>query len=153
VHAPRERRQIRELWRWRAGVPLAVAASRGMKLSEDIGVPLEHLPAAIDQIVVIGERHGLEACSWGHAGDGNLHATFLLDPDDPGMRGRAGLAAGELFELAVSLGGTLTGEHGIGTLKSGWLSRQWTPAAVAAHHAVKAALDPKGLFNPGKKTP
>ena len=153
MHAPRDRKAIRELWRWRAGVSLAVAAARGAKLSEDVGVPLEHLAAAIDEIVAIGGRHRLEACSWGHAGDGNLHATFLLDPDDPDMRARADVAAGEVFELAVSLGGTVTGEHGIGTLKSGRLSRQWAPAAVAAHRAVKAALDPKGLFNPGKKAP
>jgi FAD/FMN-containing dehydrogenase len=153
VHVPRDRKSIRELWRWRAGVPLAVAAAWGAKLSEDVGVPLEHLAAAIDEIATIGERHRLQGCSWGHAGDGNLHATFLLDPEDPHMRDRADVAAADVFELAVSLGGTATGEHGIGTLKTGWLARQWTPAAVAAHRAVKAALDPKGLFNPGKKAP
>jgi FAD/FMN-containing dehydrogenase len=69
------------------------------------------------------------------------------------MRTRAEIAAREVFELASSLEGTVTGEHGVGTLKSGWLSRQWAPAAVAAHRAVKAALDPKGLFNSGKKMP
>jgi FAD/FMN-containing dehydrogenase len=108
---------------------------------------------ALDAIASIGERHALETCSWGHAGDGNLHATFLLTPGDAAQRARADAAAGELFDLAVRLGGTVTGEHGIGVLKRGRLSRQWSPAAVAAHRAVKAALDPKGLFNPGKKEP
>jgi FAD/FMN-containing dehydrogenase len=98
-------------------------------------------------------RHGLEACSWGHAGDGNLHATFLLEPGDRAQRARADAAAGELFDLALRLGGTVTGEHGIGVLKGGQLSRQWAPAAVAAQRAIKQALDPKGLLNPGKKLP
>ena len=143
----------REIWRWRDGVSIAVTAARGAKLSEDIAVPVDRLEEAIGETVGIGERHALEACSWGHAGDGNLHASFLLDPGDAGQRARAGEAADELFDLALRLGGTVSGEHGIGLLKAGQLSRQWAPAAVAAHRAIKGALDPKGLFNPGKKAP
>ena len=150
LHAPDSARAI---WRWRDGVSLAVAAARGAKLSEDIAVPLDRLEEAIAETVAIGERHDLEACSWGHAGDGNVHASFLLEPGDEAQRSRAGEAAHELFDLALRLGGTVTGEHGIGVLKAGQLSRQWAPAAVAAHHAIKQALDPKGLFNPGKKVP
>jgi FAD/FMN-containing dehydrogenase len=153
MHAPQGPLGIRALWRWREGVTHAVRAARGSKLSEDIGVPLDRLAEAIDEIVAIGAAHHLDACSWGHAGDGNLHATFLLDPGDAGMHARAGAAAGELFDLALRLGGTVTGEHGIGVLKRGQLSRQWAPTAVTAHRAIKAALDPKGLFNPGKKEP
>jgi FAD/FMN-containing dehydrogenase len=140
-----------DVWRWRDGVSIAVRAARGEKLSEDIAVPLDRLAEAIEGTLAIGERHGLEACSWGHAGDGNLHSTFLLDPGDQEMRARADRAAAELFDLARSLGGTASGEHGIGRLKRGQLSRQWPPAAVAAHRAIKQALDPKGLFNPGIK--
>ena len=150
VHAPGSPRGV---WRWRDGVSLAVAAARGAKLSEDIAVPVDLLEEAIEQTVRIGARHGLEACSWGHAGDGNLHASFLLDADDAKQRERAGEAAAELFELARRLGGTVSGEHGIGVLKRGQLTRQWAPAAVAAQRAVKRALDPKGLLNPGKKQP
>jgi len=143
----------RPLWRWRDGVSLAVAAARGAKLSEDIVVPVDRLAEAIDATVAIGKRHELEGCSWGHAGDGNVHATFLLDPDDRGQRARAEAAAAEVFELALQLGGSVTGEHGIGIAKAGWLSRQWAPGALAAHRAAKSALDPRGLFNPGKKEP
>jgi len=143
----------RALWRWRDGVSLAVAAARGAKLSEDIAVPVDHLAEAIEETVRIGARHDLDACSWGHAGDGNVHATFLLEPGDEAQRSRADAAAHELFHLAIRLGGTVTGEHGIGLLKAGQLSRQWAPGAVAAQRAIKAALDPKGLFNPGKKLP
>jgi FAD/FMN-containing dehydrogenase len=142
-----------EVWRWRDGVSIAVRAVRGEKLSEDIAVPGERLADAIEQTIEIGARHGLEGCSWGHAGDGNLHSSFLLDPGDHEMRRRADAAAQELFVMARELGGTASGEHGIGLLKAGQLSAQWAPAAVAAVRAVKGALDPKGLFNPGKKEP
>ena len=153
VVAPRESSAIRSLWRWRDGVSLAVAAQRGAKLSEDIAVPVDRLQEAVAETVAIAARCGLEGCSWGHAGDGNMHASFLLDVGDDAQRARADVAAQELFELALRLGGTVTGEHGIGVLKRGQLARQWAPAAVAAHSAIKAALDPKGLFNPGKKEP
>jgi glycolate oxidase subunit GlcD len=142
-----------ELWRWRDGVSHAVSARRGGKLSEDVAVPLDRLAEAVSETVRIGERHGLEACSWGHAGDGNLHSTFLLAPGDEAELERARAAAAELFEMAIGLGGTISGEHGLGVLKNGFLSRQWQPAAVAAHRAIKAALDPQNLLNPGKKLP
>jgi FAD/FMN-containing dehydrogenase len=142
-----------EVWRWREGVSIAVRAARGEKLSEDIAVPVDRLAEAIEGTLEIGARHGLDACSWGHAGDGNLHSSFLLDPGDAAMRERADAAARDLFALARELGGTASGEHGIGLLKRGQLSEQWAPAAVAAHRAIKDALDPKGLFNPGKKEP
>jgi glycolate oxidase subunit GlcD len=153
LHAPADRAAVRALWRWRDGVSLAVTAARGAKLSEDIAVPVDRLAEAIGETVAIGARHGLDACSWGHAGDGNVHATFMLDAGDAAQRARAETAATELFHLARRLGGTVSGEHGIGVLKRGQLARQWAAAAVAAQRAIKAALDPKGLFNPGKKEP
>jgi glycolate oxidase subunit GlcD len=153
IEAPDDRAAARALWRWRDGVSLAVTAVRGAKLSEDIAVPVDRLAEAIGETVAIGARHGLDACSWGHAGDGNVHATFMLDAGDANQRGRADAAARELFDLALRLGGTVSGEHGIGVLKAGQLARQWAPGAVAAQRAIKAALDPKGLLNPGKKEP
>jgi glycolate dehydrogenase FAD-linked subunit len=143
----------RALWRWRDGVSHAVMTLRGGKISEDVAVPVERLAEAVQETVAIGARHGLEACSWGHAGDGNLHSTFLLTPGDEEQLARARAAVEELFEMAIGLGGTISGEHGLGVLKNGFLSRQWSPAAVAAHRAIKAALDPQGVFNPGKKLP
>jgi len=141
------------LWRWRAGVSIAVVAQRGGKLSEDVAVPVDRLAEAIERVVAIGAAHDLEACSWGHAGDGNLHATFLLALDDEALLRRAHAAVEDVFSMAIELGGTISGEHGLGWLKRGWLSKQWDPAAVRAHRAIKDALDPKGLFNPGKKAP
>ena len=151
VWAPATAAEIAALWRWRDGVSLAVQADRGGKVSEDIVVPFERLEEAIDQTLAIGERHGLAACSWGHAGDGNLHSTFLIDPGDEAERERAEAAAEELFELAARLGGSISGEHGLGLVKGGQLGRQWGPGALALHAAVKEAFDPAGLLNPGKK--
>ena len=153
LHAPQDATGVRELWRWRDGVSHAVRAARGDKLSEDVAVPLDRIAEAIEEIVAIGARHDLEACSWGHAGDGNLHSTFLLTPGDEDQLRRAGDAAEDLFAMAIRLGGTVSGEHGLGLLKNGQLRHQWAPAAVALHRAVKEALDPKGLLNPGKKLP
>jgi glycolate oxidase subunit GlcD len=145
------RAEIDAFWRWRDGVSIAVTAERGAKLSEDIVVPLDRLEQAIAETIAIGARHGLAACSWGHAGDGNLHSTFLLDPGATGERARAEQAAQELFDLAVRVGGSISGEHGIGWSKRGRLADQWSKAAVDLHERVKRSFDPKGLLNPGKK--
>jgi len=153
VHTPSSPREVDELWRWRDGVSLAVSALRGEKVSEDIVVPIDRLREAIDETLAIGARHELEACSWGHAGDGNLHSSFLVAPDDAAGMARARSAAEELFELAVRLGGSVSGEHGIGWVKRGGLARQQSQHARALHEEIKRAFDPKGLMNPGKKTP
>jgi FAD/FMN-containing dehydrogenase len=153
LFAPDTAAHIECLWRWRDGVSPAVTGRLGGKLSEDIAVPLDALAEAITETVEIGRRHGLSACSWGHAGDGNLHSSFQLSPQDAGQAARARAAAGELFELALRLGGSVTGEHGIGVVKAGQLRRQWPGRAVELHRAVKAAFDPLGIMNPGTKEP
>ena len=99
----------------------------------------------------LGERHGIPSLSFGHAGDGNIHSTFLFSPDDPDQAERADAACHDLFELALALGGTVTGEHGIGWLKRGKLPQQLGPVGYDLHTAIKQAFDPKGLLNPGKK--
>jgi FAD/FMN-containing dehydrogenase len=142
---------VAELWRWRDGVSIAVGTARGGKVSEDIVVPFDRLGEAVDETVAIGRRHDLVACSWGHAGDGNLHSTFLVSPQDEDELARADVAAGELFALAARLGGSISGEHGVGWLKRGQLERQWSPRALQLHSEIKRVFDPKGLLNPGKK--
>ena len=141
------------LWRWRDGVSLAVSAQRGGKLSEDVVVPVERLGEAVEEVVGLGEHHALPACSWGHAGDGNLHATFMLDPDDHDALGRAEQAAADVFAMADRLGGSVSGEHGIGVLKRAHVGARWTPRERALQQAIKRAFDPDGLMNPGKKLP
>src|SRR5207249_3816002 len=102
VHSPDVRAAISALWRWRDGVSIAVTSQRGAKLSEDIVVPLDRLAEAIEGTLELGRRHGLAACSWGHAGDGNLHCTFMIAPGDEAELARAQAAAVDLFALAVS---------------------------------------------------
>ena len=130
---------------------LAVISVRGGKVSEDIVVPLEYLAEAIIATREIGARHDLPACSWGHAGDGNLHSTFMIDLEDPAEMHRSEQAAEDLFSLAVRLGGSVSGEHGLGLVKRGALAQQWPGPAVALHESIKRLFDPKGLLNPGKK--
>ena len=151
VHAPDSAAELAALWRWREGVTLRVQAHRGGKVSEDIAVPLEHLAEAIRESLAIAARLGLPAASWGHAGDGNLHTTYLIDREVADERRTAAQASDELFELALRLGGTISGEHGVGALKRSWLERRLGPKAAELHAAVKQAFDPQNLLNPGKK--
>jgi len=149
--APNAPAEVSALWRWRDGVSIAVQAYRGGKASEDIVVPIDRLAEAIEATHDLGRRFDLPACSWGHAGDGNLHSTFMLDRDAPAEAVRAHAAAEELFALAAALGGSISGEHGVGVVKNGQLSRQWDPRAIELHAAIKRVFDPKCLLNPGKK--
>ena len=152
LYAPEAPQEIAALWRWRDGLALVVDAQRGGKASEDIAVPLDRLGEAIEESLEIGRRLGVAACSWGHAGDGNLHTVVPACGGQPG-RGRA-LAprlSEELFELALRLGGTISGEHGVGFVKRNWLAKQLGPRAFELHSAVKRAFDPQNLLNPGKK--
>jgi glycolate oxidase subunit GlcD len=151
VHAPEDPAEVTELWRWRGGVAFAILAQRGGAFSEDIAVPLDRLRDVAHETLEIGARHDVPALSFGHAGDGNIHSTFLFSPDEPDQEKRADAACHELFELALRLGGTVTGEHGIGWLKRGQLEPQLGPAAYDLHRRLKQTFDPKGLLNPGKK--
>ena len=151
VHAPESPGEVSALWRWREGTTHAVIAQRGGKVSEDIVVPVDRLEQAIAATVEIGRRHDLPACSWGHAGDGNLHSTFMIDRSDPNELERAERAAADLFAMACELGGSVSGEHGLGWVKRGALALQWPPRALDLHEQIKRVFDPKGLLNPGKK--
>jgi glycolate oxidase subunit GlcD len=151
VHAPEQPAEVAELWRWRAGAAFAILAQRGGAYSEDIAVPLDKLRDVARETLEIGARHDVAALSFGHAGDGNIHSTFLFSPDDLDEEQRADDACHELFELARRLGGTVSGEHGIGWLKRGELEHQLGPVGYDLHLRLKQAFDPKNLLNPGKK--
>ncbi len=151
LHGPQTAEEIAALWRWRDGLALVIDAQRGGKASEDIAVPLDRLAEAIEESLEIGRRLGVPAASWGHAGDGNLHTTFLLAADDERDLALAVQLSEGLFELALRLDGTISGEHGVGFVKRNWLERQLGPRAFELHSAVKRAFDPQNLLNPGKK--
>ncbi|NGO80390.1 FAD-binding protein [Streptomyces sp. YC504] len=122
----------------------------GPVLTEDVCVPREHIPAMLGRIDEIGRRHDVTIANIAHAGDGNLHPLLLTEHGDDAARGRAQLAFEEILDAALALGGTVTGEHGVGLLKAGGLTRELDPAVLALHRAVKSALDPAWLLNPGK---
>jgi glycolate oxidase len=151
IHAPEKASDVADLWRWRAGAAFAILAQRGGAFSEDIAVPLDRLRDVARETLEIGERHDVPALSFGHAGDGNIHSTFLFSPDDPEEERRADAACHDLFELALRLGGTVSGEHGIGWLKRGQLEGQLGAVGYDLHTRIKQTFDPKGLLNPGKK--
>lgn len=153
LHAPEGRGEVDALWRWREGVGIAADSVLGGKVSEDVVVPVERLADAVEANAEIAARHGLAHCCWGHAGDGNLHATFMFDRTDESAVRRAGDAAAELFEAAIEMGGSVSGEHGLGSVKAGQLRHQWPQSAVNLHEGVKDLFDPKGLLNLGKKVP
>ena len=139
------------LWRWRDGFNGVVTGVRGGKVSEDVVFPVERLAEGLERFEQIGARHGLRSCAWGHGGEGNVHATVLVDPASEQQLDAAEAAAEELFALTVSLGGSITGEHGVGWLKRERLAAQWDARALELHEQIKRAFDPKGLINPGKK--
>jgi len=122
----------------------------GVARMDDVGVPRSRVPELLDAIEAISVEAGLPVGVFGHAGDGNLHPTFVVDRDDPTAEARINAARARIYEAAIALGGTITGEHGTGVAKRAYLEAQRGPDAVRVMRAVKAALDPLGILNPGK---
>jgi glycolate oxidase len=128
------------------------AAERlGRCLVEDVGVPRSRLPEMLAMIEKAAADHGVRILTVAHAGDGNVHPTFVFDPAPDGeVPDRVWAAADAVFHGALDLGGTLTGEHGVGLLKRRWVGLELGEDQIAVHAAIKAALDPTGILNPGK---
>lgn len=123
--------------------------AKGSLLLEDVGVPLPALGALVTGIARIADERDLMISVIAHAGDGNTHPLLVFDPADAAMAERAQLAYGEIMDLAVGLGGTITGEHGVGRLKRPWLADYLGPDVMDLNRRIKAALDPDGILNPG----
>ena len=123
--------------------------AKGSLLLEDVGVPLPALAALVAGIEKIAAHHDLLISVIAHAGDGNTHPLIVFDPADVDMARRADVAFGEIMDLAVSLGGTITGEHGVGRLKKPWRAGYLGPEAMELNRKIKTALDPAGILNPG----
>ena len=121
----------------------------GALLLEDVGVPLPALPALVRGVERIAAERDTRIVLVAHAGDGNTHPIIAYPPGDAAAEARARLAFGEIMELALALGGTITGEHGVGRLKAPWLPAQLGPDVMALTRRIKDALDPQGILNPG----
>lgn len=122
----------------------------GSVLTEDVCVRRSQLPVMLAEIEVIAKRHDVRIATVAHAGDGNLHPLLLTPAGDDAAKLRALAAFEDLLDAAIALGGTVTGEHGVGLLKKGGMERELGPSSMAMQRAVKDALDPLGVFNPGK---
>lgn len=123
--------------------------AKGSLLLEDVGVPVPRLADLCAGIEKIAADRDVVISVIAHAGDGNTHPLIVFDPADAAMAERAETAFGEIMDLAVSLGGTITGEHGVGRLKRPWLAGQIGPEAMELNRRIKAALDPEAILNPG----
>jgi glycolate oxidase len=122
----------------------------GPVLTEDVCVPRSRVPAMLEQVNQIGVRHGVRIATIAHAGDGNLHPLLVTPAGDEAARLEAQAAFEELLDAAIALGGTVTGEHGVGILKRDGMRRELDPGSLALQSAVRRALDPREIFNPGK---
>src|SRR6185436_7452782 len=123
--------------------------AKGSLLLEDVGVPLPALADLVSGVARIAAERELTISVIAHAGDGNTHPLIVYDPADAAMAERAQRAFGEIMDLAVALGGTITGEHGVGRLKRPWLAGQLGSEAMELNQRIKRALDPDGILNPG----
>ncbi|MGW0535698.1 FAD-binding oxidoreductase [Streptomyces sp. NPDC003032] len=128
----------------------ALEAVKGTTMIDDVCVPRSKLADMLDGVERIGEKYGLTIGVCAHAGDGNTHPTVCFDAADPDEGRRARDSFDEIMALGLELGGTITGEHGVGVLKKEWLAREIGPVGVEMQRAVKAAFDPHSLLNPGK---
>jgi glycolate dehydrogenase FAD-linked subunit len=122
----------------------------GSLLIDDVAVPRSTIAGFLDGCDAIADHREVTIGVVGHAGDGNMHPTVCFDNGDADQRQRAYAAFDDILELGLSLGGTITGEHGVGNIKADWLEREIGPVALDVHRAIKDALDPAGLLNPGK---
>jgi glycolate oxidase len=151
VIAAQDEAQRRRIWETRRMISVALTALRPHKISEDVAVPRGRLIELIGRVRAIGARHGLLTACYGHAGDGNLHVNLLFGSLEERVKGH--VAVEEVLLAAIELGGTITGEHGVGLAKRAFLAREQGPEVIALQRRLKRAFDPDDLLNPGKIFP
>lgn len=122
-------------------------------LLDDVAVPRSQLARAMTMIAELAEKHEVMIATFGHAGDGNLHPTIVIPRGDADAAARAMDAFNEILAVALACGGTITGEHGVGTLKRDFLAQELDDVAIDLHSRIKAAWDPENILNPGKALP
>ena len=141
------------LWAARRALSPALRSIAPGKINEDVVVPVSRIPDLVAGVEALAASQALPIVVFGHAGNGNLHVNIMYHPDDAAESARARTALERVFTLVLALGGTLSGEHGIGVAKRDWMQHAFDAPTLAAMRAVKAALDPDGILNPGKLLP
>lgn len=144
------KKECEKLWAIRREFSYALRDTGLTKLNEDVVVPRGRLVELFRLGASLQRKHGIQVACFGHAGDGNIHVNLMVDFNQPGSKPRADAALDELFQGVLSLGGVVTGEHGIGLAKKPWWKIAVSREADAMHRMVKRALDPRGILNPGK---
>ena len=150
VHVPKDAEEKFKLWEARRMALPVLARCRPTTVLEDATVPRSQIPAMLKAVNEIAAKYKLEVGTFGHAGDGNLHPTFLCDKRDKDEFHRVEEAIDEMFDVALKLHGTLSGEHGIGTAKAKWMEKETSRGTILFSQRLRRALDPKGLFNATK---
>ncbi|WP_144475747.1 FAD-binding oxidoreductase [Cytobacillus oceanisediminis] len=145
--------EAKELWKARKLVSPAIVKTKPTKISEDATVPRSQIPEFFRRLKEIKEKHNVELVVFGHAGDGNLHPNIICDKRDKEEMSRVEKAVSEIFKTAIELGGTLSGEHGIGTMKSSFMELELGEHGVDMMKRIKQAWDPNNILNPGKIFP
>ncbi len=145
--------QVQKLWRTRKALSPALRNVAPKKINEDVVVPVSHIPDLIQGLTLLAEKHAITIVNFGHAGNGNIHVNLLVDPDDPQQSRAAEACLEEVFDLVLGLGGTLSGEHGIGLVKREFVRREIDSPTLALMHQLKQLLDPNTILNPGKTLP
>jgi len=153
VQIAQDEAQRANLWQARRSLLPSLARRAPNQLLEDVSVPRSQIPEMVQRIKQIGRQYNLPIVIFGHAGDGNLHPTILFDKRDKDQWERVEQAVGDTFATAVELGGTLSGEHGVGVLKRDYIENALGTTSLEVQRAIKQALDPKNILNPGKVFP
>ncbi|MBL0225752.1 MAG: FAD-binding protein [Geobacteraceae bacterium] len=151
--AAKDNAESEALWKVRRLVSPSLRDVNPTKYNEDIVVPRSKVPDVIRTIEKIQNKYDIPIVNFGHAGDGNIHVNIMIDKDIPGMEEKAHEAIREVFQAALDLNGTMSGEHGVGLSKAPYIELELSPEQIAAMKAVKHALDPNNILNPGKMFP
>jgi len=151
--AAKDNAESEELWRVRRLVSPSLRDVNPNKYNEDIVVPRSKVPEVIRRIERIQEKYDIPIVNFGHAGDGNIHVNVMIDKEIPGMEEKAHEAIKEVFQAALDLNGTMSGEHGVGLAKAPYIELELSPDQIRAMKAIKHALDPNNILNPGKMFP
>ena len=153
IEAATSEAQVAELWKTRKALSPALRNVAPKKINEDVVVPVSHMPELVEGLAGLGRKHGITIVNFGHAGNGNIHVNLLIDPDDPRQMRAAEACLDEVFDLVLRLGGTLSGEHGIGLVKRAFVDREIDEPTLSLMRAIKRQFDPRGILNPDKGLP
>jgi D-lactate dehydrogenase len=145
--------EIAALWKTRKALSPALRHIAPKKINEDVVVPVSKMGEFIDGLERLSKQQGIRIVNFGHAGNGNIHVNLLADPDDADEMARAMNTLEAVFDFVVALGGTLSGEHGVGLEKRDFIERELSPPVLTLMRAIQRQFDPNGILNPGKTLP